>query len=90
MEINVGGRGGGKTFTEDDKKGGRPVGSYTVQPPPDYILPRYMKEYITKKIKMLTKEFHLKLSEEEIARFWTFKEPDQVDRYAHRLFQKYL
>ena len=75
---------------EEAKKRGRPVGSYTVSPPPDYMLPKYMKDYTSRKLKMLKNEFHLKLTEEEIARFWSLKEPDQVDRYAHKLFQKYL
>lgn len=75
---------------EETKKRGRPVGSYTVSPPPDYMLPKYMKDYITRKIKMLKNEFHLKLTDEEINRFWDLKGDDQVDRYAHKLIQKYL
>lgn len=94
MEINVGGRGGGKLASlEPDapiKGRGRPVSSHTVEIPSDYKYPTYLKQYVTKKIKMLQNEFHLKLTAEEIARFWQLPGDDQVDRYAHKLIQKYL
>lgn len=86
MEINVGGRGGGKSAylkaEEHESKIGRPSKAND--------MPHYLACYIERKIKMLKNEFHLKLTEEEIARFWSLPGDDQVDRYAHKLIQKYL
>lgn len=85
MEIIAGGRSGGKSIylkaEEHENKIGRPS---------KQDMPHYLACYIERKIKMLKNEFHIKLTDEEIARFWTLEGDDQVDRYAHKLFQKYL
>lgn len=53
-------------------------------------IPMYVASYIEKKIKMLKNEFHIRLTEEELARFWECTTEAQVDAHAHKLFLKYL
>ena len=52
--------------------------------------PKYLHDYIKEKIRMLTGQFYIRLTDEEVARFWDLQSDGAVDRYAHRLLMKYL
>lgn len=44
-----------------------------------------IKTYIKEKIRMLTKDFYLKLTDEEISHMKSLKREIDVDHYAHTL-----
>ena len=45
--------------------------------------PMTIEEYIAEKIRMLTEDFYIKLTETEILNFQSLKREIDVDRYAH-------
>lgn len=49
-----------------------------------------LKQYIREKIRMLTKDFCIPLTEEELDHFATLTTEIQVDNYTRHLFAKYL
>ena len=49
-----------------------------------------IKAYIKEKIRMLTKDFYLKLTEEEISHLKSLKREIDVDHYAHDLITNKL
>lgn len=51
---------------------------------------KYLKEYIEYKIKILKKDFYLKLTDEEIEHFYTLNGAHAVDKYARDLIMKKL
>jgi len=79
------------THTAFVKEGGINMEHETKMGRPSKLdMPHYLACYIERKLKMLKNEFHIKLTDEEIARFWEMQTDDQVDRYANKIFQKYL
>lgn len=54
------------------------------------IKPVSLNTYINMKIDMLTKDFYINLSEEEIEHFWKLKTEQDVDNFAHYLFMERL
>jgi len=49
-----------------------------------------LKKYIKEKIRMLTKEFHFNLTNEELHHFYELKTEVAVDNYAHDIFVRKL
>ena len=49
-----------------------------------------LKQYKNEKIRMLTDDFCMKLSEDEIDHIQSLKTEIQVDNYVRTLFDKYL
>jgi hypothetical protein len=52
--------------------------------------PISIKTYIKGKIRMLTKDFYMRLTDEEVTHMKSLKREIDVDNYVHDLFQKKL
>lgn len=64
---------------------------HTIYVPTAYCMkPVSLNVYINQKIDMLTKDFCIQLSEDEIDHFWKLKTEEDVDNFAHYLFMERL